>query len=100
MPLFAVLFEDDPALADEARRRHIADHLTFMERNATAVRAAGPLRDAGDGTPAGGLWLVEAEDRARVEALVREDSFWPTGLRRSVRVLAWNQVFAGGARRV
>lgn len=100
MPLFAVLFEDDPALADEARRRHMAEHLAFLERNAASVRAAGPLRDAGDGAPAGGLWIVEAEDRARVEALVREDPFWPTGLRRSVRVLAWNQVFADGARRV
>ena len=100
MPLFAVLFEDDPALADEARRRHMADHLAFLERNAVAVRAAGPLRDAADGTPAGGLWVVEAEDRAGVETLVHEDPFWPTGLRRSVRVLAWNQVFADGARRV
>jgi hypothetical protein len=99
MPLFAVLFEDDPALADEASRRHMADHLAFLERNAAAVRAAGPLRDAETGVPAGGLWLVEAEDRARVEALVREDPFWPTGLRRSVRVLAWRQVFADGARR-
>lgn len=98
MPLFAVLFEDDPALAEEARRRHLADHLAFLERNATAVQAAGPLRNAADGAPAGGLWVVEAADRARVEALVREDPFWPTGLRRSVRVLAWQQVFADGTR--
>lgn len=100
MPLFAVLFEDDPALADKARRRHMADHLAFLERNAAAVRAAGPLRDATDGAPAGGLWLVEAENRARVEILVREDPFWPTGLRRSVRVLSWSQVFADGARQM
>jgi uncharacterized protein YciI len=99
MPLFAVLFEDDPALGEEVRRQHMADHLAFLERNAAAVRAAGPLRDATAGTPAGGLWLVEAEDRARVDALVHEDPFWPTGLRRSVRVLTWNQVFADGARR-
>jgi uncharacterized protein len=99
MPLFAVLFEDDPALADEARRRHMEDHVFFLERNAAVVRAAGPLRDATDGASAGGLWLVEAGDRAQVGALIREDPFWPTGLRRSVRVLVWNQVFADGARR-
>ena len=99
MPLFAVLFEDDPALADEARRRHMENHLMFLKRNAEPVRAAGPLRDAADGAPAGGLWLVEASDRAQVEALIREDPFWPTGLRRSVRVLVWHRVFADGARR-
>lgn len=99
MPLFAVLFEDDPALGADVRRQHMADHLAFLERNAAAVRAAGPLRDAAAGTPAGGLWLVEAENWARVDALIHEDPFWPTGLRRSVRVLTWNQVFADGARR-
>jgi uncharacterized protein YciI len=34
-----------------------------------------------------------------VAALYRADPFWPTGLRRSVRVLAWSQVFADGKRR-
>jgi uncharacterized protein len=98
MPLFAVLFEDDPALAGEVRRRHMADHLAFLERHAALVRAAGPLLDAADGQPAGGLWLVDAEHHEQVDALVREDPFWPTGLRRSARVLAWNQVFADGVR--
>jgi uncharacterized protein len=100
MPLFIVLFEDDPARAEEVRRKHMADHLAFLEKHAAMVRAAGPLRDATDDTPAGGLWLVEAESAGRVDQLVWEDPFWPTGLRRSVRVLAWKQVFADGVRRL
>ena len=28
--------------------------------------------------------------------LVHEDPFWPTGLRKSVRVLLWKRVFADG----
>ncbi|HTZ80998.1 MAG TPA: YciI family protein [Stellaceae bacterium] len=99
MPLFAVLFEDDPAVAAEVRQRHMAAHLAFLERNAAAVCAAGPLAEV-DGSPGGGLWLVEAADRAAVEALVRADPFWPTGLRRAVRVLEWRQVFAEGRRRI
>jgi hypothetical protein len=47
-----------------------------------------------------GLWLVEADSPAAVDALVREDPFWPTGLRRGVRVLRWSQVFAAGRRLV
>lgn len=96
--LYAVLFEDDPAVAAEARRRHMAAHLDFLDGAAERIRAAGPLLSAEGGIP-GGLWLVEAESFDEVERLVRADPFWPTGLRRSVAVRAWRQVFAEGRRR-
>jgi uncharacterized protein YciI len=92
MPLFAVLFEDEVVLANAVRQRHMAAHLAFLERHAASVRAAGPLREV-DGAAAGGLWLVEAAGASEVDALIREDPFWPTGLRRSHRVLEWNRVF-------
>jgi uncharacterized protein len=94
--LYAVLFTDDDAHAD-ARRRLMPTHLDFLERHSDRIRAAGPLRDA-DGTPAGGLWLVEAETAEAVAALYQQDPFWPTGLRKSVRVLQWSRVFANGRR--
>ena len=76
------------------------DYLAFLERNAAAIRAAGPLRDPASGTPAGAIWIIEAENAEAVDRLVREDPFWPTGLRRGVRVLQWAQVFADGTRRI
>jgi len=94
--LFIVLFEDGPTGAD-LRRRHLPDHLAFLERNALKLRAAGPV-SASDGQGAGGLWLVEAIDIREVEALVTADPFWTTGLRKSVRILLWTQVFADGRR--
>jgi uncharacterized protein YciI len=93
--LFAVLFEDNADRAEEVRRQHMQAHIGFLQRSAAMIKAAGPLRDS-EGAPAGGLWVVEAIDREQVEQLVRDDPFWPTGLRRSVRVLAWLQVFADG----
>jgi uncharacterized protein YciI len=95
--LYAVLFEDDPAVAAEARRTHMAAHLAFLDEQAGRIRAAGPLATA-EGQVPGGLWLVEAESFETVEALVRADPFWPTGLRRSVTIRAWRQVFADGRR--
>lgn len=80
------------------RTAHMPEHLAFLERNANVIKAAGPLTDAEDGGPAGGLWLVEAVSRETVRALVEADPFWPTGLRKSVRVLQWKQVFADGKR--
>ncbi len=97
--IFAVLFEDDDRHADK-RAAHMAAHLAFLERNASRISAAGPLADTADGSPAGGLWLVTAEDAGAVRALVEEDPFWPTGLRKSIRVLQWTQVFADGKRQI
>jgi uncharacterized protein YciI len=95
--LYAVLFEDNANLSSDVRRQHMPAHLTFLEKNTRRIKAAGPLQ-ASSGDPAGGLWLVEADSPDIVDALVREDPFWPTGLRRSVRILSWSQVFADGRR--
>jgi uncharacterized protein YciI len=94
---FAILFEDNPERA-AVRAQLMPDHLAFLERNAATILAAGPLAESG--APAGGLWLVEAADEPSARALVEADPFWPTGLRKSVRILRWNQVFAAGKRLV
>jgi uncharacterized protein len=96
--LFAVMFEDNTQGAG-IRRQHMPAHLAFLESHGGAIRAAGPLLTP-TGDPAGGLWLVEADAAEAVDALVRDDPFWSAGLRRSVRILRWSQVFAGGRRQV
>jgi uncharacterized protein len=94
---FVVLFDDDPAASPDVRRRLMADHLAFLERHAAAIRAAGPLQPLGN-EARGGLWVVDASNASEVDELVRADPFWPTGLRKSVRIFSWNQVFADGKR--
>jgi uncharacterized protein len=95
--LFAVLFEDDPSHAD-SRKRLMAEHLAFLQRNAAAIKAAGPSVAEGHGAFAGGLWLVEAGTREQVRRLCEADPLWTTGLRKSVQILEWRQVFADGKR--
>ena len=94
---FVVLFEDNPGTGDDVRAEYMADHLAFLERNAETIEAAGPLRND-DGSGGGGLWLVDANVSQDVLKLVEEDPFWPTGLRKSVRILEWTQVFSDGER--
>ena len=91
---FAVLFEDNPDSGD-IRKQHILEHLKFLELHKERINAAGPLLDK-DHTAAGGLWLVDSEDYNDVMQLVEQDPFWSTGLRQSVRILQWRQVFANG----
>ncbi len=96
---FVVLFEDNPGTGDDVRTKHMADHLAFLERHSRHVEAAGPLKRQ-DGSSAGGLWIVDAENEDFVRGLVEEDPFWPTGLRKSVGILYWTQVFAQGRRQI
>lgn len=93
-PLFVVLFEDNPGHAD-TRARHMEAHLHFLDAH-PEIEGAGPLLDCE--TVAGGLWLVAAPDAASVGRLVEADPFWPTGLRRSVRIRRWHRVHAGRER--
>jgi uncharacterized protein YciI len=97
--LYVVLFEDNTSIWPDVRRQHMSAHLSFLERNASQIKAAGPLKSL-SGDAAGGLWLVDAGSSDMVDALVKEDPFWPTGLRQSVRVLGWSQVFRDGKRLV
>lgn len=92
---FVVLFEDNPGVGIEVRAKHMPEHLAFLQRRSANVKAAGPLQDQ-EGSGAGGLWIVDAGSDTEVRELVEEDPFWPTGLRKSVRILSWTQVFAGG----
>jgi uncharacterized protein YciI len=74
----------------------MADHLQFLADNSDKIDAAGPLKDALTQDPAGGLWIIEADDAGQVQALVEADPFWPTGLRKSIRILEWTRVYADG----
>ena len=93
--IFTVLFEDNPGKHD-LRRAHMQDHLAFLDRQ-SGVLGAGPLFDNG-GNGQGGLWVVEAETLQDVEAMLADDPFRNTGLRKSITVLEWRQVVRDGVR--
>ncbi len=95
---YLVLFEDDLENL-HMRPQFMEAHLAFLTAHSDVITDAGPVM-AGDADdqPAGGVWLVKAGGRDRVQALVETDPFWPTGLRKSVRIVKWNRVFANGAR--
>ncbi|HJP23548.1 MAG TPA: YciI family protein [Alphaproteobacteria bacterium] len=95
--IYAVMFEDEADRID-VRPKHMPDHLSFLERHASSIQAAGPLKDTASGNSAGGLWMVTADSPEAVRSLVEADPFWPTGLRKSVRILEWTQVFSNGER--
>jgi uncharacterized protein YciI len=62
-----------------------------------AFPRAGPLRNGEDGAPAGGLWIVLADNYHDAQALSKEDPLFASGLRRKTTILQWKQVFADGS---
>jgi uncharacterized protein YciI len=96
---YAVLFEDNDEFA-HMRPKFMTDHLQFLADNSDRIDAAGPMKDGTSGEPAGGLWIVEADDSQQVQALVESDPFWPTGLRKSIRILEWTRVYVDGKKMI
>lgn len=96
---FIVKFTDNEEHADK-RQKFMTDHLAFLAKNSDAVLAAGPLVETETGAGAGGLWVVDADDAAAVQALVEADPFFPTGLRKDIKIQTWKIVFEHGEAKI
>ncbi len=90
--LFAVRFHDFPGQT-HLRTSHFKAHIDWLDRNRDRILIAGSLREADSEAPVGGLWIVSAESRLQVEALLQSDPFWVHGLRESVEIHSWHRAF-------
>lgn len=96
--MYVVLFEDNPSIQTDIRKKHMPEHLSFLEERSSRFIAAGPLKPTEKNENSAGMWIVDAERESDVRALINEDPFWPTGLRKSYRIFEWTRVFADGRR--
>ncbi|WP_282152047.1 YciI family protein [Ruegeria atlantica] len=94
---FIILFEDAPQTDPSIRKNHMPQHLSFLERHAPKIEAAGPLSDP-ERQGRDGLWLVDVDSIEDAESLIKEDPFWETGLRASYSIIPWRLVFSAGSR--
>lgn len=90
--IYCVFFEDDEQFSG-ARAIHMRAHLEFLKKNQHIIREAGPLFDIFEKKSAG-LWVAEADSVDDVIRCIEMDPFWPTGLRKSYRLMEWHQVFS------
>ncbi len=88
--LFAVLFTDKPGQG-ALRAAQLAAHIAWLDANKEKVLVAGSLRESPADVPKGGLWVVQAPDKAAVHGLMQTDPFYTCGLRQSVEVLHWSK---------
>jgi hypothetical protein len=78
MPLFTLMCFDKPNALDLRMATREA-HLAYVRENLAMVKLAGPMLDADDDM-AGSLFVVEAADRAAVEAFNAADPYQKAGV--------------------
>jgi uncharacterized protein YciI len=93
--LFAVTIEDKPGMA-ATRRAVRAAHLDWLERHRAMLVIAGPIMDA-QGNSIGSVRVIDAPDRAAVDALTDGDPFAQAGCFARVSVNPYRIVYKDGA---
>lgn len=93
--LFAVTIEDKPGMA-ATRRAVRAAHLAWLEQHRDMLVIAGPIMDA-QGQSIGSVRVIEAPDRAAVDALTEGDPFAKAGCFARVSINPYRIVYKDGA---
>lgn len=80
-----------PDLRDEYRPKH----LEYLAQNVDRLIAAGPLQQD-DGSPYGGLTILDTDDRAEAEAFRDNDPFSKSGYVTESAIYKWAKVIFDG----
>ena len=87
MSLFVLMCVDHPG-ALETRMSVRADHLAYVREHLSMVKLAGPLMDDA-GEMAGSMFIVEAPDRAAVEAFSAADPYRLANVFKHIELRPW-----------
>ncbi len=90
--LFAVYLSDRPD-KHVVRRQHMQAHLDWLKKHEDRILVGGSLKENVNDNPVGGLWIIEAESKSEIEALIQRDLFWSNGLRKDYKILHWSKAF-------
>ena len=97
--VWLVLCRDIPNSA-HLRRRHLAQHLAYIESVMDRVSVAGPLSANLAGSFSGSCFIYRASDLEDAEALLHNDPYYQAGLYETVEIHAFRPaagVWIGGA---
>ena len=94
--LFALVCTDRPG-ALELRMATRPMHLAYLEGQQSKLIEAGAMLDP-EGKPCGSLFLIEAADRAEVQAFADADPYAKAGLFEATVIRPFRGVFKDGAK--
>ncbi|SON53871.1 YciI-like protein [Hartmannibacter diazotrophicus] len=88
--LFVVSCIDKPG-ALQVRMDNRPAHLEFLDANKDVVKVGGPYMSEDGTSPTGSMLIIDAADRAALDALIAEDPYAKAGLFQSVDVRPWRR---------
>jgi len=91
--LFVVHATDKPGLLP-TRAKHYRDHRIHLDKagdHHVGVATAGTLVADDGETPVGSIFVVDAQDRATVDAFVRSDPYHVNGVWGAVQIHVYNK---------
>ena len=89
-----VIHATDKENAIQWRAKHYREHRVHLDKSAThgvTVLMAGPLVADDGETPVGSLFVVEANDRAAVDAFTRSDPYYVNGVWERIDIHYFNK---------
>ena len=68
-------------------------HVEWLKERTDKILVPGAIRIDPNAPPVGGLWIVNAENKAEVEDLFKTDPFWVNDLRLGYEIYYWGKAF-------
>ena len=93
MQFIAICRDKDDAI--ETRLANRSAHLEWVGANRDIILGGGPFLTDDGATMIGSLFLLEAPDRAAIDALLEHDPYRKAGLFASVEIRPWKWVVGG-----
>lgn len=92
--MFFVIHATDKENALEQRAKHFREHRIHLDqsgKHGVSVLMAGPLVADDGETPVGSLFVIEAKDRAAVDAFTRTDPYCSNGVWERIDIHYFNK---------
>lgn len=91
MNRWAVVFRDSAEMLSVRADKELRDKHVEYARNHHELLIGGGLKDHPDGTFCGAMWIVDADTRKDVEALILLDPFY-VAEHRSYEIFTWGKI--------
>jgi uncharacterized protein len=82
----------DKSNSQDLRLTHRAAHLDYLRANSKTIKSCVPFLSDDDNAMVGSMLIIEAEDRAGVDAVLAQDPYRKADLFGSVEVRGWRWV--------
>ena len=80
----------------ELRAKLETGHRAYLDAQGATIVAAGAILHDNGSDQGGGVYVIEAADRAAAEAFIHADPFFKAGLFAHVEVLRWRKAYLDG----